>query len=208
MLLWAASHQLDAIRFISLFAEPWTAACQASLSITNPGAYPSSCPSTWWCYSTISSCLPLLFLPSIFPNIRVISNESVLPIRWANNWSFSISTSSEYSELISFRVDWFGLLAVQGMLKSLLQHHSSKGICVCYLSVTSYSPCWDLTTKTEFKQHEKMRIKSQCLIYIHLATGDAPVLFKGQAWIDLMQEEALKVLDESLNMIVFTWLPQ
>ena len=149
-------------------------------------------------------CRPLLLLPSVFPSIRVFSKESVLPIRWPKYWSFSISTSSEYSGLISFRVDWFDLLAVQGTLKSLLHCHSSKGIYVCHLSVTSYSPCWDLTTKTEFKQHEKMRIKSQCLIYIHLATGDAPVLFKGQAWIDLMQEEALKVLDESLNMIVFT----
>ena len=152
-----------------------------------PGAYSSSCSLTWLCHQTISSCLPLLFLPSIFPNIRVFSNESVLPIRWANNWSFSISTFSEYSRLISFRVDWFDLLAVQGILKSLLHRHSSKGIYVCHLSVTSYSPCWDLTTKTEFKQYAKMRIKSQYLIYIHLATGDAPVLFKGQAWIDLTQ---------------------
>ena len=63
-----------------------------------------------------------------------------------------------------FRMDWFDLLAIQGTLKSLLQHQSSKGICVCHLSVTSYSPCWDLTTRTEFKQHAKMRIKTQCHI--------------------------------------------
>ena len=71
-------------------------------------------------------CRPLLLLPSIFPSIRVFSNESVLHIRWPKYWSFSISPSSDYSGLISFRMDWFDLLAVQGTLKSLLQHHSSK----------------------------------------------------------------------------------
>ena len=73
-------------------------------------------------------CRPLLLLPSIFPSIRVFHNESVLHIRWPKDWSFSfsISPSNEYSQLISFRIDWFGLLVVQGTLKSLLQHHSSK----------------------------------------------------------------------------------
>ena len=71
-------------------------------------------------------CRPLLFLPSIFPSIRVFSYESVLHIRWRKYWSFSISPSSEYSGLISFRMDWLDLLTVQGTLKSLLQHHSSK----------------------------------------------------------------------------------
>ena len=71
-------------------------------------------------------CRPLLLLPSIFPSIRVFSNESVLCIRWQKYWSFSISPSNEYSGLISFRIDWFDLLAVQGTLKSVLQHHSSK----------------------------------------------------------------------------------
>ena len=71
-------------------------------------------------------CRPLLLLPSVFPSIRVFSNQSVLPIRWPKYWSFSISPSSEYSRLTSFRMDWLDLLAVQGTLKSLLQHHSSK----------------------------------------------------------------------------------
>ena len=71
-------------------------------------------------------CQPLLLLPSIFPSIRVFSNESALCIRWPKNWSFSISPSNEYSGLTSFRIDWLDLLAVQGTLKSLLQHHSSK----------------------------------------------------------------------------------
>ena len=71
-------------------------------------------------------CRPLLLLPSIFPSFRVFSSESVLHIRWPNYWSFSISSSSDYSRFISFRIEWFDLLAVQGTLKSLLQHHSSK----------------------------------------------------------------------------------
>ena len=109
-------------------ATPWTAACQASLSITN-------CRSSLKLMSIESVmpsnhlilCHPLL-LPSIFPSIRVFSNESVLPIRWPKYWSFSfsISPSNEYSGLISFRMDWLDLLAVQGTLKSLLQHYSSK----------------------------------------------------------------------------------
>ena len=94
-----------------------------------PGVYSNSCPSSQWCHPTISSSVvPLLFPPSIFPSIRVFSNESVLRIWWPKYWSFSfsISPSNEYPGLISFRMDWLDLLAVQGTLKSLLQHHSSK----------------------------------------------------------------------------------
>ena len=113
---------------VQLFATPWTAACQASLSITNSQNLPklmsieSMVPS-----NHLILCHPLL-LPSIFPSIRVFSNESVLHIRWPKYWSFSfsISPSSESSGLFSFRMDWLDLLAVQGTLKSLLQHHSSK----------------------------------------------------------------------------------
>ena len=90
----------------------------------SPGACSNSCPLSWWCYPTISSlCHLLLLLPSIFPSIRVFSNPH---IRWPKYWSFSISLSNEYSGLISFRIDWFDLLTVQGTLKSLLQHHCSK----------------------------------------------------------------------------------
>ena len=107
----------------------WTAAHQASLSITNTQSLlklmsiESVMPS-----NHLILCHPLLFLPAIFPSIRVFSSESALRIRWAKYWSFSfsISLSNEYSELISFRIDWLDLLAVQGTLKSLLQHHSSK----------------------------------------------------------------------------------
>ena len=94
-----------------------------------PGACPNSCPLSQWCHPNhLILCHPLLFLPSIFSSFRVISNESVLQIRWPKYWSFSfsISPSNEYSGLISFRIDWLDLLAVQGTLKSLLQHHSSK----------------------------------------------------------------------------------
>ena len=110
-------------------ATPWTTACQASLSITSSQSLlklmsiKSVMPS-----NHLILCHPLLLLTSIFPSITVLSDESVLRIRWPKDWSFSFSTSpsNEYSGLISFRIDWFDLLAVQGTLKSLLQHHSSK----------------------------------------------------------------------------------
>ena len=106
---------------------PWTAVCQASLSFPSPGACSNSSPLSRWCHQTISSSV-VLFLPSIFPSIRVFSNESALRIRWPKYWSFSFrnSPSNEYSGLISFRTDWLEFLAAQGTLKSLLQHHSSK----------------------------------------------------------------------------------
>ena len=117
---------------------PWTAAHQASLSITNSQSLlklvmPSKHLILWH---------PLLLLPSIFPSIRVFSNESALCIRWPKDWSFSfnISPSNGHSGLISFRMDWFDLLAVQGTLKSLLQHHSSKASilqCAAFLSINT-----------------------------------------------------------------------
>ena len=92
-----------------------------------PGVYSNSCPSSQWCHPAIMLCRPLLFLPPIPPSIRVFSNESVLHMRWPKYWSFSFSISpSNGPGLISFRMDWLDLLAVQGTLKSLLQHHSSK----------------------------------------------------------------------------------
>ena len=115
----------------SVFVTPWTTAHQAFLSFTI----------SWSLFRLMSIelvmpsnhlilCCPLLIPPSVFPSIRVFSNESVIHIRWPKFWSFSfsISPSNEYSGLISFRIDWFDLLAVQGTLKSLLQHHSSKAL--------------------------------------------------------------------------------
>ena len=92
----------------------------------SPGVCSNSCPLSRWCHPTISSHYPFLLLPSIFSSIRVFSNELALHIRWLNYLSFSISPSSKYSGLISFRIDWFDLLAVQGTLNSLLQYHNSK----------------------------------------------------------------------------------
>ena len=107
----------------------WTTAHQASLSITNSWSPPKPMSIVLVMPSNhLILCCPLLLLPSIFPNIRVLSNESALHIRWPKYWSFSFnsSPSNEHSGLISFRMDWLDLLAVQGTLKSLLQHHSSK----------------------------------------------------------------------------------
>ena len=132
-----STHRLNSFKYslfvvqllshVQLFVTPWTAACQASLSITN-----SQSLLKLMCMVMPSNllilCHPLLFPPSIFHSIRVFANESVLHIRWPKFWSllFRISPSNEYLGLISFRIDWFYLLAVQRTLKSLLQHHSSK----------------------------------------------------------------------------------
>ena len=114
---------------VRLFATPWTATHQASPSITYSWNLPKLKPIESVMPSNhLILCCPLLLLPSIFPSIRVLSSELVLHIRWPKYWSFSfnISPFNEYSGLISFRVDWLDLLAVQGTLKNLLQHHSSK----------------------------------------------------------------------------------
>ena len=117
---------LQSLTHVWLFATPWTATYQASPSFT----FSRSLLKLMSIESVMPSnhlilCHPLL-LPSIFPSIRVFSNESALCIKWPKYWSFSISPSNEYSGLISFKIDWFDLLAVQGTLKSLLQHHSSE----------------------------------------------------------------------------------
>ena len=120
---------VQSLSCVQLFATPWTAARQASLSIT----ISQSLLKVMSIESVMASnhlilCRPLLLLPSIFPSVRVFSSESALQIRWPKDWSFSftISPSSEHSGLISFRIDWLNLLAVQGTVKRLLQHHSTK----------------------------------------------------------------------------------
>ena len=126
---WVHFSSVQSLSRVRLFATPWTAACQASLSIT----YPWSPPKPMSTESVMPSnhlilCCPLLLLPPIPPTIKVLSNESALGMRWPKYWSFSfsISPSNEHPGLISFRMDWLDLLAVQGTFKSLLQHHSSK----------------------------------------------------------------------------------
>ena len=122
-----SSDQL--LSHVQLFATPWTAACQASPSITNSRSLLKLMSIELVMPSNhLILCHPLLLPPSIFPSIRVFSNESVLRIRWPKYWSFSFSNSptNEYSGLISFSMDWLNLFAVQWTLKSLLQHHCSK----------------------------------------------------------------------------------
>jgi len=129
IVFFAKYQSVRLLSHVQLFATPWTEACQASLSITNSQSLlklmsiVSVMPS-----NQLILCHPLLLPHSIFPNIRIFSNESALCIRWPKYWSFSfsISPSNEYSGLISFRMDWLDFLAVQGILKSLLQHRSSK----------------------------------------------------------------------------------
>ena len=144
---------VQSLSHVQLFATPWNTAHQASLSITNSQSLLKLMPIE----SVIPSnylilCCPLLLLPSIFPSIWVFSNESVLHIRWPKYWSFSfsINPSNEYSGLISFRMDWLDLLAVQGTLKNLFQHHRSKASvlqCSAFFTV-QLSPPYMTTGKT------------------------------------------------------------
>ena len=183
------SVQFSSVQFFShvrLFATPWTPARRASLSITN----------SWSLLKLVSIvlvmpsnhlilCHPLLLLPSIFPSIRVFSSESALCVRWPKYWSFSfsISPSTEYSGLISFRIDWFDLLAVQGTLKSLLQHHSSKASvlqCSASFMVQLSHPC--MTTK---KTIALMSAK-WCLWFLICRLGLSLLFSKEQASFNFM----------------------
>ena len=164
-------------------ATPWTTACQASLSITN----------SWSLFKLMSTesvmpsnhlilCHPLLLQPSIFPSIRVFSNESALQIRLPKCWSFSfnISPSNEHSGLISFRMDWLDLLAVQGTLKSLLQHHTSKA---------------------SILQHSAFFIVQ--LSHSYMTTGKTIALIR---WIFV--GKVMSLLFNMLSRLVITFLPR
>ena len=136
--MWSLSH-------VQLFATPWTMAYQASLSITNSWSLPKLMSIKSVPGNHLILCHPLLLTPSVLPRIMVFSNESALHIRWPKCWSFSfnISPSNEYSGLISFRMDWLDLLAVQGNLKSLLQYHNSKAsilLCSTFFTVQLSHP--------------------------------------------------------------------
>ena len=142
--------QLSSVQSLShvwLFATPWTTAHQASLSITNSRSPPKPmCIESVMPSNHLILCHPLLLLPSIFPSIRVFSNKSALRIRWPKYWSFSfsISPSNEHPGLICFRMAWLDLLAIQGTLKSLLQHHSLKAStlrCSAFFIVQLSHPC-------------------------------------------------------------------
>ena len=133
---------VESLSHVQLFVTPWTAVCQASLSFTiSQSMLKLKSIESMMSSNHFILCHPLLLLTSIFPSIMVFSSELALPIRWPKDWNFnvSISPSNEYSGLISFRVDWFGLLAVQGSLKSLLQHHNLKAS-ILYLTNTGDIP--------------------------------------------------------------------
>ena len=141
-----------------------------------PGVHPNSCASSQWCHPAISSCCPLLVLPPIPPSIRVFSNESTLCMRWPKYWSLSISPSKEHPGLISFRMDWLDLLAVQGTLKSLPQHHSSKASilrCSAFFTVQFSHPYmttgktialtrWTFVGKVMSLLFNMLRVSDQC----------------------------------------------
>ena len=176
LLLFSLSH-------VQLFATPWTAACQASLSITISWnllklmSIESVMPS-----SHLILCHPLLLLPSIFPNIRVFSNKSALCIRWPKYWNFSfnISPSNEHPGLISFRMDWLDLLAVQGTLKSLLQHHSSKASILLRSALFIFQ-----------------------LSYLYMTTGKTIALTR---WTFV--DKVMSLLLNMLSRLVITFLPR
>ena len=148
--LWLVAAVVQSLRCVWLFVTPWTTACQASLSFTiSQGLLKLMSIELVMPSNHLILCCPLFFLPSIFPSIWVFSRESALRIRWPKyrSFSFSITPSNEYSELISFRMDWLDLLAVQGTLKSLLQHHSSKAsILWCSAFLTVQFSCLYMTT--------------------------------------------------------------
>ena len=146
---WSPSVQFSSVQWLSpvrLFATPWTTAHQASLSIANSQSLLKLMSIELVMLSNhLILCHPLLLLPSIFPSVRVFSNESALHIRWPKYWSFSFSNSpsNEHPGLISFEKDWLDLLAVQGTLKSLIQHHSSKAsilLCSAFFMVQLSHP--------------------------------------------------------------------
>ena len=138
--MWQIVIVIQSLSRVWLFVAPWMAAPRLPCPSPSPGFCSNSCPLSQCCLSNyLILCHSLLLLPSIFPRIRVFSNELTLCIRWPKYWSFSNQPSNEHSKLISFRIDWFDLLAVQGTLKSLLQHHSSKAS-ILQLSAMFHGP--------------------------------------------------------------------
>ena len=183
---------VQSLSHVRLFVTPWTAARQASLSITNSQSLlklmsiESVMPS-----NHLILCCPLLLLPSIFASIRVFPSESVLCIRWPKYWSFSfsISPSSEYSELTSFRMDWLDLLAVQETLKSLLQHHSSKASilwCSCFFIVQLLHPYMTTGKRFIYESINNYICKSQLYVNsdgLDPTMSSSKYFFKYYCWV-------------------------
>ena len=179
LIIWDPFSSVQSLSCVQLFATLWTAAHQASLSITNSWSLlklksiESVMPSNHLIF-----CHPLLRLSSLFPSIRVFSNESTLPTRWPKYWSlsFNISPSNEYPGLISFRMDWLDLLAVQGTLKSLLQHHSSKAAilqCSAFFTVQLSYP-YMTTGKTIALARQTFVDKVMSLLFNVLSSNSWP----------------------------------
>ena len=171
------SAQLSSVQSLSrvrLFATPWTAACQASLSITNSrSSLRLTSVESVMPFSHLILCHPLLLLPAILPSIRVFSNESTLHMRWPKYWSFSFSiiSSKEIPGLISFRMDWLDLLVVQGTLKSLLHHHSSKA------SILRCSAGSLFTIYFKYLRHRYTKKEKKKSIYLKLQWTESCILF-------------------------------
>ena len=164
--LFESISSVQSLSHVELFVTtPWTVAHQASLSITNSWSLlklmsiESVMPS-----NHLILCCPLLLLPSIFPSIRVFSSETALHIRWLKYWSFrfGISPSSEYSGLISFRINWFDLLAVQGTLKSLFQHHNWKALILGFSAFFVFQLRCSFAHHQQFHQHGRYSLSLLC----------------------------------------------
>ena len=163
------TSKFSSVQSLWLFATAWTAVCQASLSITNSWSLANSCPLNRWCHPTISSSLvPFSSHLQLFPASGSFQ-ESVLHIRWPKHWSFrcNIRPYNEYSGLISFRLDWLDLLAVQGTLKSLLQHHSSKATILWHPAffIVQFSHPYMTTGKTEYLTRRTFVGKAMSLLF-------------------------------------------
>ena len=173
---------VQSLSHVRLFATPWTAACQASLSI-NSWSLPKLMSIELVMPSNhLILCHPLLLLPSIFPSLRVFSSESVLRMRWLKYWrfSFNIRPSNEHPELISFRMDWLDLLAVQGTLKSLIQHLSSKASIIWHsaLFIVQLSHPYMTTGKTTALTRWTF-VAKQCVCYLICCLDWSQLFFQG-----------------------------
>ena len=206
------SQSVQSFSCVWLFATPWITTHQASLSITNS----LSLLKLMYTESVMPSnhlilCCPLLLLPSIFPSNKVFSNELALCIRWPKDWSFSFSISpfNEYSGLISFRMDWFDLLTVQGTLKSLLQHHSLKASvlrCSVFLTLTSYLTSGKIIALTIWTFVSKM----VSLFFNVLSTFVIAFLPRSKCLlISWLQSPSIVILEpkKMKSVIIFTFSP-
>ena len=207
MALWEGLGSAQLLSHARLFATPWTAAHQASLSITDSRSLLKLMSlELVMLYNHLTLCLPLLLPPSILLSIRVFPNESVLHIRWPTYWSFcfSISLSKEYSGLISFGMDWLDLLAVQGTLKSLLQHHSSKASILWHSTffIVLLSHPYMTTRKTTALTRQTFVGKVTSLLFKMLSRFVIAFLLRSKRFlISWLQSPSAVILEPQINKI-------